>query len=79
MSNNHIKYELTNCTVSVNDEDIVTSYGIRCLIEGTFVKEIQDISPNKPAVESFIKEINKLGLPPEYLEDILENSLDDMI
>lgn len=79
MSQNGIRYELTHCTVSVNENELVTSYGICCRKGKDILKSIPDISPNKPAVKKFVDKINKTGLPPEYLEEILEHNLDDMI
>lgn len=79
MSKTKPTYELTECIISVNETESITSYGVKCL-EGTqVVKEIQDISPNKPAVEKLIKLFNRSSLSLVHLEDVIEDKLDELI
>ena len=65
--------------VNENEEETITTYGIRCNEGGSVIKEIPDISPNRLAVEELIQKMNTSGLAPIQLEEVVEDSLDDLI
>lgn len=82
MTNNYpdkFLYAIIETLVQVNEEETVTTYGISCSDGGTVLKEIPDISPNRPAVEELIQKMNTSGLDPIQLEEVVEDSLDDLI
>ena len=73
------RYEIFETTVQVNEKETVTSYGIICRNGSRTLQKIADISPNKTAIEALIKTINRSKLDPIQLEEVIEDSLDDLI
>lgn len=74
-----IYYEITESVVSVNENKTELTYGVKCLEDEKEIKRIDDMSPNKPAVEKFVNKLNKNGVDPIHLEEIAEDEMDGLI
>lgn len=59
------------------DGAVKTTYGIKC--DEVSVKDVsvKDVSPNKEEVTELIDRLNKYGLSPCHLQDVIEDFIQE--